>query len=216
MELSKEVRRPDPSAYNNSQQKVSFVESTLETIRHRPMACNSENANQSSINRCIMMAAGTNDPQLAEKAIIQKYLLQEIEKRKAEREKRKAKKTTESTKTTKARRTTSTLIGSSHQMSTSSIPRIDIGKVNADADDADADHGHDHDDNDEDNNHDDDEEEDEDDDDHWTSMTLTSAPMNKYKQNHIDLKMPIELESTLIQLKSGIKLSEFLRNRLEL
>jgi hypothetical protein len=39
-------------------------------------------------------------------------------------------------------------------------------------------------------------------------MTLTSAPMNKYKQNHIDLKMPIELESTLIQLKSGIKLSE--------
>ncbi len=82
MELSKEVRRPDPSAYNNSQQKVSFVESILETIRHRPMACNSENANQSSINRCIMMAAGTNDPQLAEKAIIQKYLLQEKDKRK--------------------------------------------------------------------------------------------------------------------------------------
>ncbi len=51
VELSKEVRRLDPSAYNNSQQKVSFVESTLETIRHRPMACNSENANQSSINR---------------------------------------------------------------------------------------------------------------------------------------------------------------------
>ncbi len=67
-----------------------------------------------------MMAAGTNNPQLAEKAIIQKYLLQEKEKRKAEREKRKAKKTIESTETTKARRTTSTLIGSSHQMSTSS------------------------------------------------------------------------------------------------
>jgi hypothetical protein len=221
--LSRQLRRPDPSAYHNVQNVVR-VQDSLQSIPHRLMAHNSETAGDIQINKLIMQATMQDSAELAKKVVIQQYLEEEKKAKQAAKIARAAAKaaraaakaagsadvTARSTKKPRRRQqVSSTAVSAIAQTGNDQNEDMagdkddedqsveDDGSSDDDEDDdADEDHWND-------NFWDDDDQKPDEADDYWTDLTLQAAEKKKYKQLNITTQtVGVSVNVSIVQVKS--------------
>lgn len=190
VQLSREVRRTNENDYESTNSADPSNE-PLEEIPHLLTVCDSKNSEQALLNRAIMMAVTTNNPKQAQKVV-------DLQQKKEAKMKRSAAKSSRALDINNHQKSKSDYQSDGNNPEYKKKQKKQDGKV-VDDDESD----------DESNDESEDEknesyDEDGDSFNYWTDLMLKSAPMKKYTLSHISVDTAIELNQTLIQLKSDV------------